>query len=230
MVQGIDNIFMANHSTQDILKAAQDYYLKGEFENSLKIIRENKSELDSGLFHYNLGSIYLKMNNFGPARFHLEKAKDEGFTYPMVWNNLEYIKLQPGVTDPVMSKNWKEYATANAMDIPFDFYIAYFMAGLCIFLLLLRKKWIQNKLLILAYLALLFIPVTFRYTYQEGHSYAVAMKDTHVHEGPSKIYPDYGKIAGGSRVLVGRFYDDWYYIVSPSDRSGWVQKSDLGFY
>lgn len=221
---------MANHSTQDILKAAQEYYLKGEFQNSLKIIRENKDKLDPGLFHYDLGSIYLKMNDFGPARYHLEKAKKDGFNYPMVWNNLNYVKLQPGVTDPVQSRDWKDYATANAMDIPFSFYIAFLMAGLCLFLLLLKKKWIENKLLILMYLALFITPLIFRYSYEREHTYAIAMKDARVHEGPSKIYPDYGKVSAGSRVVVGRFYDDWYYIVSPSDRAGWVQKSDLGFY
>ena len=230
MVQGTDNKFMANHSTQQILKAAQDHYLKGDFENSLKIIRENKDSLDPGLFHYNLGSIYLKLNDFGPARYHLEKAKDDGFSYPMLWNNLEYIKLQPGVSDPVMSSNWKEYSIANAMDVPMSFFYIYILAGLSLFLLLLKKKWIQNRLLIAAYLSLLIVPVVFRYSYQEGHTFAVAMKDIRVHEGPSKIYPDYGKITAGSRVVVGRFYDNWYYIVSPSERSGWVDKVDLGFY
>lgn len=221
---------MANYNMQDILKAAQGHYIKGEFENSLQIIRQNKDHLDPGLFHYDLGSIYLKMNNFGPARFHLEKAKNDGFTYPMVWNNLSYVKLQPGVTDPAQSRDWKEYSTANAMDIPLSFYLAFLMTGLCLFLLLLKKKWIENKLLILLYLTLFSAPLIFRYSYEKEHTYAVVMKDARVHEGPSKIYPDYGKIIAGSRVVVGRFYDDWYYIVSPRERSGWVKKSDLGFY
>jgi len=221
---------MKDHSTQDILKAAQGYYLKGEFENSLKIIRQNKDNLDSGLFHYDIGSIYLKMNDFGPARYHLEKAKKEGFSYPMAWNNLNYIKLQPGVIDPTQSKDWREYTTANIMDIPFSFYFAFFMVGMCLFLFLLKKKWIENKTLILLYFVLFTTPLIFRYSYENGHNYAVTMRDTRVHEGPSKIYSDFGKISAGSRVVVGRFYDNWYYIVSPSERSGWVQKSDLGFY
>jgi tetratricopeptide (TPR) repeat protein len=221
---------MANHSTQEILKAAQDYYLKGEYENSLKIIRENKDHLDSGLFHYNLGSIYLKLNDFGPARFHLEKAKEDGFSYPMLWNNLEYIKLQPDVADPTYSKNWKDYTIANAIDIPMNFYLLYFLLGLSLFLLLLKKKWIQNKLLMIFYILLLVFPPIARYTYEQGHNFAVALKDLSIHEGPSQIYPDYGSIAAGSRVIVGKFYDDWYYIVSPRNKSGWVKKSDLGFY
>ncbi len=221
---------MANDSTQDILKAAQESYLKEDYQNSLKIIRENKDNLDPGLFHYNLGSIYLKMNDFGPARYHLEKARDDGFNYPMLWNNLEYIKLQPGVTDPLLSKDLKEAIVAKTMDIPVSFFVIYFLLGLSAILFSLRKKIIKNKILVVIALAALVVPGVFRYTYKEGHTFAIAMKDSRVFEGPSKIYPDYGKINAGSRVVVGKFYDDWYYIVSPSDRSGWVQKSDLGFY
>ena len=221
---------MANDSTQDILKAAQDSYLKEDFQNSLKIIRENKDSLDAGLFHYNLGSIYLKMNDFGPARFHFEKAKDEGFNYPMLWNNLEYIKLQPGVSDASSSKHIEEALIAKTMDIPLSFFLIFFLVGLSTLLLMIRRKWLENKLVILIAAAVVIIPGVFRYSYKEGHSFAVALKDSRVHEGPSKIYPDYGKINAGSRIVVGRFYDDWYYIVSPSDRAGWVQKSDLGFY
>jgi tetratricopeptide (TPR) repeat protein len=221
---------MVNHSTQDILKAAQESYLNGDFQNSLKIIRENKDTFDSGLFHYNLGSIYLKLNEFGPARFHLEKAKNEGFNYPMLWSNLKYIKLQPGITDPALSRNWKEVGIAEMMDIPLALYLTFFLVILLGLVISIRKKWLNNKIVIFFIFLISLVPMTFRYTYKEGHSFAVAIKDLRIHEGPSSIYPDYGKISAGSRVIVGRFYDDWYYIISPQDQSGWVQKTNLGFY
>ena len=221
---------MAYSNTTDILKAAQDTYLKGDYDQSIGLMLKNKDSLDQGLFHYNLGSMYLKKNELGPARLHFEKAKKEDFSYPMLWNNLEYVKHQPGVIDPAQSNHWQEYFMANVMDIPGSFFGIYFLIGLSLLLLLLRKRVVRNRLLVVCYSLLLVVPIALRFSYGQSHKFAVALKEIRVYEGPSSIYSDYGQIAAGSRFVVGKFYDNWYYIVSPSDRAGWVKKDELGFY
>ncbi|CAN0054173.1 unnamed protein product, partial [Chrysoparadoxa australica] len=99
---------MPTANSKEILNSAKTYYLNGDYEAAKNAVLEGKPHLDSGLFHYNLGSIYLKMGKLGPARFHLEKAKTEGFSYPMLWKNLTYVKAQSQVLDPTKSKDIQE--------------------------------------------------------------------------------------------------------------------------
>ncbi len=221
---------MPDSKADQILKSAEEFYVNQDYDSALSVILKAKSDLDPGLFHYNLGSIYLKMEQLGPARFHLEKAKNFGFSYPMLWKNLKYIKAQPQVLDPTKSKNFQEFFVGKVIDTPM-FFVGLFGLICTIFILLsFRKKWIEIKAAVAGVILLALLPLAGSYIIKNGYQYAIALKPIRVYEGPSKIYPDYGEIAEGSRVLINNLQDDWYFIISPSSQSGWVEKTDLGFY
>lgn len=214
----------------EILNSAKTYYLNGDYETAKSTILEGKPHLDSGLFHYNLGSIYLKMGQFGPARFHLEKAKSDGFSYPMLWKNLDYVKAQSQVLDPTKSKNFQEVFVGKVMDVPISLFGIFTLIVLATLLVMLRRKTIKFAMFSLVFLVIGLFPIMGKYFIDKGYDYAIALKPTRVYEGPSKIYPDYGELGAGSRVIVSKFHDNWFFIISPKDLSGWVDKSNLGFY
>lgn len=221
---------MPKAKSTEILNSAKTYYLNGDYETAKNEILEGKPHLDSGLFHYNLGSIYLKMGQFGPARFHLEKAKVEGFSYPMLWKNLDYVKAQPQVLDPAKSKNYQEVLVGKVMDMPFEMFVGFSLLILATLLYLLRKNSIKLASFTVALLVVGIFPLLGKYLIDHGYDYAIALKPSRVYEGPSKIYPDYGELGAGSRVIVSKYHDNWFFIISPKDLSGWVDKSNLGFY
>lgn len=225
-----DNNIMSESKAEQILKNAEQFYIKKDYEAALGVILEAKDTLDPGLFHFNLGSLYLKKGELGPARFHLEKAKDSGFSYPMLWKNLKYIQTQPQVLDPVKSKNIQEYVVGKTMDVPLSFVGIFSLLAVIIILFSLQRKWIERKFIAVILLLLSIAPLGISYSIKKGYNYAIALKPLRVYEGPSKIYPDYGEISAGSRVIINNFQDDWYYILSPRSQSGWVEKTDLGFY
>lgn len=226
----IDNITMSKVKTTEILDTAKTYYLNGDYEAAKGVILEGKEDLDSGLFHYNLGSIYLKMGKLGPARLHLEKAKKEGFSFPMLWKNLDYVKGQSQVFDPTKSKNFQEVFVGKTLDISMSGVVIFSLIVLVGLLFTLRKR-VLNKVQF-SILALLFgvLPISGKYLLENGYDFAIALKPTRVYEGPSKIYPDYGELPEGSRVIVGKYHDEWFYIFSPKDLAGWVERNDLAFY
>ena len=220
---------MPKVKSEEILKTSQNYYLMGDFDSAKNVILEGKSSLDQGLFHYNLGSIYLKMGSLGVSRYHLEKANAEGFTYPMLWKNLKYIKAQQQVYDPTKSNDFYEIVVGKTMDAPYLALCAIFLVSLVFALATIRKSmrlWTISTL----FLLLGSLPISLRLVAENKYDFAIALKPIRIHEGPSKIYPDYGVLSEGSRIVVSEFHDDWYYITFPSNLSGWVEKGNLGFY
>lgn len=221
---------MADSKADEILKQAQQFFVNKDYESALSVIREGKKHLDPGLFHYNLGSIYTKSGDLGAGRFHLEKAKKAGFNYPMLWKNLKYIKNQPQVMDPTKSKDYQEVLVGKVLDVPSSFFIIFSLACLVLLVFLARKSIINiKKFVVLAVLFVLIPPIT-SFVIKNGYKYAITLKPVRVYEGPSKIYPDFGEVSAGSRVIVGRFHDSWFFLLSPSSISGWVDRTHLAFY
>jgi hypothetical protein len=221
---------MADSKADEILKQAQQFFVNKDYESALSVIREGKPHLDTGLFHYNLGSIYTKSGELGPGRYHLEKAKKAGFNYPMLWKNLNYIKNQPQVMDPTKAKDYQEVFVGKVLDIPFSFVSIACLFILAVLILLFRKSILNLKKTVLCVFVLVLLPPVTSIAIKKGYRYAIALKPVRVYEGPSKIYPDFGEIAAGSRVVVGKLHDSWYFLLSPSSISGWVDRTHLAFY
>lgn len=221
---------MAESKADQILKQAQQFFVNKDYESALSVIREGKPLLDSGLFHYNLGSIYTKSGELGPGRFHLEKAKKEGFNYPMLWKNLKYIKNQPQIMDPTKSKDLQEVFVGHVLDVPSSFVTIFSLMILVMLLFFYRRSAIKLRAFIVLVVVFSLAPLAGSFAIKRDYRYAITLKPVRVYEGPSKIYPDLGEVAAGSRVIVGRFHDSWYFLMSPSSISGWVDRKNLAFY
>ena len=58
----------------------------------------------------------------------------------------------------------------------------------------------------------------------------VVIKDSIVYQGPSKIYEQNGTLSSGSKVILSKRSNNWYYVRFPESHAGWVERSLLGFY
>lgn len=221
---------MAKDNSSEILNTAKDLYLKADYESALETIREGRDDLDPGLFHYNLGSLHLKKNELGPARLHLEKAKKESFSFPMVYKNLEIVIAQPQVYDPTKSKDILEASTAKVLDTPVIFFFILAAVICSAGLLAVRKNLLKSIATASLVLVLGIVPLSTKMILDNLYSSAIVLKTVRVFEGPSQVFTDYGEIAEGSRVIIGESKADWYYIISPKAIQGWVPKADIAFY
>jgi len=221
---------MPKLKSAEILNTAKKFYLNGDYESAKSTILEGKSQLDPGLFHYNLGSIFLKMGKLGPARYNLEKAKQEGFSYPMLWKNLDFVKAQSQVMDPTKARTTQEVFLGKTLDLSTSLVAIFSLLVTITLLFLVRRKQIRIAYAVGVFLMMAFLPLAGKIYINESYNYAIALETARVYEGPSKIYPDYGELGEGSRVIVNRFHDNWYFIVSPKELSGWIERNQLGFY
>ena len=65
---------MTDTNTNPQPKSVEELYLSGDLEAAIDLALSQKSQMEPGHFHYNLGSLYLKKGDLGAARLNLEKA------------------------------------------------------------------------------------------------------------------------------------------------------------
>ncbi|MBC7428787.1 MAG: tetratricopeptide repeat protein [Bacteriovorax sp.] len=207
-----------------------ELYLKKDYKGAAQYLLKNKQQIDSGIFHYNLGTVYSKMGDHAIARFHLEKAIQEGYINSASLNNLTYVKSQLQVDDLTTSTSFPDELISTATSIPAAGYISMTLVLVVFFVLLIRLKKIEKKWVMIVLMILSLTPFLFSNFYVKNINYAVALQDIPLYEGPSKIFNEKGKVRAGSKIVVGQFKDGWFQVEFPISLSGWINKDQLGLY
>ncbi len=224
------NSIMANNSTTNILKSVEELYLKKQYEEAIDTLLKHKDTFNSGLFHYNLGSLYLKMGNVGAARYNLEKSKDNGFNLTLVNKNLSVIKQSTNIVGLERSDSIYEQAIGYSIDKSSYLIGSFFLLCTIIVLLLVLFKKIKSNFITLCLLAVLSIPVGVKIFVSARFDRAVALRDLALYEGPSKIYEESGEVGAGSKVVIGKSINGWLLIKYPESVAGWVRREDVGLF
>jgi hypothetical protein len=207
-----------------------ELYLKKDYKGAAQYLLDNKKQFESGIFHYNMGTVYSKMGDQATARFHLEKSIQDGYINSSSLNNLAFVKSQLQVDDLSTSTSLPDQIISTATAIPMSGYFSITLILVLIFTLMIRLKKIQKKWIITLVFLLSLTPVLFSNFYVKNINYAVVLKEIPLYEGPSKIFSEKGKVRAGSKVVLGQFKDGWFYIEFPISLSGWISKDQLGLY
>lgn len=207
-----------------------ELYLKKDYKGAAQYLLDNKKQFESGIFHYNLGTVYSKMGDQATARFHLEKAIAEGYINSSSLNNLTFVKSQLQVDDLSTSTSLPDQVVSTMTSIPMAGYFSMTLFLALIFTLMIRLKKIQKKWIMVVVMLLSLTPVLVSNFYVKNINYAVVLKEVPLYEGPSKIFSEKGKVRAGSKVVLGQLKDGWFYIEFPISLSGWISKDQLGLY
>lgn len=205
-------------------------YVKKDYKGAANYLLRNKQSLNSGIFHYNLGTVYSKMGDYPAARFHFEKAIKEGYINSSSLNNLAYVKTQLQVDDLTTSSMLTDEAMNAALAIPSSAYLSLTLVLLLSGMLLVKAQKIKNKITMVLGFLIVLTPILFSQLYLEKVNYAVAFKDIPLYEGPSKIFSEKGKVRAGSKIILGEFKDGWFYVNFPISLAGWINKDQIGLY
>ena len=213
----------------EISKSLEGLYLKGEFAEAQKVLLANKDQFSPGLFHYNLGTVLMKMGNHAAGRYHLEKALKNGYVDTKVFHNLSVAKSHLGVSDVENSGNPFDAILSFSLDIPFSLYLTLTLIfALCLALLMKLKMLVRWSRVGICF-AFVLLPVLYYSFFLSRFNFAIALSDAPLREGPSQIYAELSKVKAGSKFIIGESQDGWYYIKSPSTMTGWIKKDDLAF-
>ena len=218
---------MSNTNTNELLKSLETLYTKANYQEAIDLLLKNKESFDPALFHYNVGSMYLKNKNLPIARYHLEKASHLGFTSSEVMNNLNVTELGLDLTTLESSGSVATDYFYQALFVPQSYVIGYML--FIVTLMLFLKKFKKLSWMYFTSLTLLFLsPAVIKSILIKNLNQVVVLKTSHCKEGPSGIFEDNHELPAGLKIIVTKPKEGWYFIQHPSHLSGWVKKDDLG--
>jgi tetratricopeptide (TPR) repeat protein len=223
-------VSQVNTMSSSKTSAFEDLYLKKDYKDAISYLLQNKQQFNSGIFHYNLGTIYSKMGDLPTARFHLEKTIKEGYINSSSLNNLSFVKSQLQVDDISSSTEFPDQVMNTALTIPPAAYHSFSLILLMLGILMKRSKKLVKISSIIFFMALIMLPTLFSHFYIDKINYAVAFKDLQVYEGPSKIFSEKGKVKAGSKIILGEYKEGWFYIKFPISLAGWISNEKLGLF
>jgi hypothetical protein len=234
-----DNITITAKSSQlneqrviasTIAPTFEELYLKKDYKGAASYLLQNKQQLNSGIFHYNLGTVYSKMGDYPAARFQLEKAIKDGYINSSSINNLNYIKSQLQVDDISTSTSLPDQLMNTALAIPSAAYLSFSLIFLLLGIIFVRTNKLVKKTSMILFAFLIAAPLLFSGWYSDKINYAITFKDLPIYEGPSKIFSEKGKIKAGSKIILGDYKEGWFYVKFPISLAGWINKEQLGIY
>ncbi|MFZ4712812.1 MAG: tetratricopeptide repeat protein [Bacteriovoracaceae bacterium] len=218
---------MNNSTTNELLKSLETLYTKAKYQEAIDLLLKNKESFDPGLFHYNLGSLYLKNKNLPVARFHLEKAYHLGFQVEEVLNNIKVTEAGLDLSTLESSGNQFTDNFYQALFLPASYMVGYFL--MISLIVLWIKKWKKVSWLATSLFFLLLVsPLIVKFSLSQSLNVAVALKASHSKEGPSAIFENNHDIPAGLRLIVTKPKEGWYFIQYPTHLSGWIKSEDLG--
>lgn len=222
------NINNTNDNIDEINKSLEQLYLQKKFADAENLMIEMKALFNPGLFHYNYGTLKIKTNDFGAARFHLEKSIKLGHASMDVYNNLKFVKSKLSVIEIESGSNYWARGIEKSLTIPSQLYLT------AAFMLLIITMFFVRKLQLKWYYALIFLflstfPFLYRYVYLDTIKETVALKNISVREGPSKIFPEIRSVDAGAKFIIGKENDNWFFIEYPEEYAGWVSREDIEF-
>lgn len=227
---GEDNINMGDHNMDSTLKSLQQSYIEKDFKSGIDLMLKEKAKFSQPIFHFNVGTLYVKEGNLAAGRFHLEKALQKGWIDGKIYSNLKHVKKNLNVVDIDSSTNFFDKAVAKSLDIPVDLYLTFTLLFTFLLLLLKKLKFIKNTKTFVVLLFLSFVPYFYQTFYTSKLNYGVALEELSILEGPSSIFEKKGLLEAGAKVMFGKQEGDFIYIKFPYFLSGWVKKSSVALY
>lgn len=219
---------MKNNNIIDIKKSLDSLYLKKDYKTLIDSLLKHRDDFDPGLFHFNLGTVYAKKNEFAYARYNLEMAQKLGQIDSKSLNNLNYVKHNLNVQDISNSRVILDQAFSVGASIPSQLYYSMSLILVVLLVILWTKNLLKSRVTTLVYSCLSLIPAAIAFFYISQFNYAVNLKTIDLFEGPSKVYEVKRKIDAGSKFLLGEIRGGWYFIDKPLSLSGWIEKKNLG--
>ncbi len=205
------------------MKTFEDFYVKKDYSNALQTLEKHANVLPAGLLHYNLGTVYLRMENWALARYHFLRADNAGFSRTELQQNMQLVEERLELSRLEHPLNSTDFIIKGALVVQNEILTSLSLILLVAGLIVLRKSASVLKVVLWSFIVIL--PI--------GLSYGIGMLPKYIvteplvlADGPSAIFDTTGELPAGVMVIV-KTKDDWKEIIYPSRFTGWVKASGL---
>ena len=213
----------------ETLKSLEDLYLKKEYKQVRDKLLAMKSDLDAGVFHYNLGTVYGKLGDYAAGRYNLELALKKGFNNSKVYKNLNFFQKQIPVLDIDSSPSYFDKFISFGASASSGIFLSFTLIMSLIILIYIKKKTLNNLKIIAALFVISLVPIGSYFFYFSSLKTGVLLNQSELREGPSKVYEQIDELTAGTKLIFGEENSGWIMIERPNNYTGWVEVNKIGF-
>ena len=226
----------ANNTPSDTFRLANEAFQKGAVDDAIQLYQ---AIADNGFkslaLYYNLGTAYATNENWGEARYYLEKAKLENPLDTRVQKNLE--KVKSAIEDPYLYPKYPLFPTIELIHAKAGKSIIS-LIFLLIFLLLIAssymryiRRWHQFKAYNTALAVLLVvigILLFFEQTYEHFHDrMVIANQTSHLYEVPDLEGEIALEVQHGHKLRIQEELGPWYRVDLADGTIGWIPRDQV---
>lgn len=225
-----------NNAASDTFKLANEAYSKGAIDDAIQLYQAIADNGYKSLaLYYNLGSAYANQENWGEARYYLEKARLENPLDPKVKKNLEKVKA--AIEDPYLYPRYPLFPTIelihakagrNVISIIFLILFLLFLCGIH----LKHIRQLPGVRLVPVFIGgLLFIVgimLFFEQTYERFHNRMVIVNQD------SALFrvPDINGAVGlelkpGHKLRIQEHLGPWFRVDLADGTEGWIPRDQV---
>ncbi len=206
-----------------MLKTFEAYYQKNDFNNALKVLKDHPGEVPQNVWHYNLGLVYAKLENFPLARYHFLIAGKSGLQSTSLRDNEKLVVEKLDLSTVEKPLNASDYVYKSVTFLSQGELTSISLMILFVGLLSLRKK--RNPVRLAMLVIAMAVPLTLGLLVKQWPE-AIVVKDDRVAEGPSAIFAALTDIPAGLKIVT-RGEGEWREILYPSRFRGWIRKNSI---
>ncbi len=150
------------NESQDITNTFQELYLNEKYQEAINLLLKHKDSYPKGVFHYNLGTLYLKQNEVAPARYNLEKAIADGYFTANVQKNHQNVMSRIVQEDIETSNQLIDKVLTKTASYPFEVYLVITLIFALIFTFIVHKFKIKNFIAIILFVLMASVPIAYK--------------------------------------------------------------------
>lgn len=207
-----------------ILEQLKELSEKSMWQEAQKLLEENQSLFDPGVYHFNLGFFSLKQENLLKARVEFEKSKIFAHESLVLDNALLETTNALGVT------SIESYSFLERVELEFVEASAFTYLSLSFFFSILFfwfYKKITSRTVRIIWILLILTPISFKFLVYPEVKPAVLEKDHFLYFGPSFAFEKMGELPTGTKIFLEESNDSkWKRVFYPKSLRGWIENKD----
>jgi hypothetical protein len=214
---------MEDTTIEDVLKTIETLYAQKAYRDALDYLSQNQNSLSRGVWHYNMGTLFARLEDWPMARYHLMMADRSGYA------SIELSLNQRLVESKLSVKKWekllssKDYAIRGALLGSEGIFT---MIGFIMMIggfYLLRNKSKQKGALATLFFSFLFFGATL---WIKSWNWGIVLGPQVVREGPSLIFNSKEELPPGVMILSVR-HGEWLKVIFPEKFEGWIKNANI---
>jgi len=214
---------------ESLFQRGNEAYSIEDFPGAIDLYEQCLEAAASPAVHFNLANAYYKASDIGRAVLHFEKALTLDPGNQEAKANLAYVRKESDLTAPQYGP-----ATRLGLRANFNFWcwnaVGGFWLGLAMVALppLFGGGNLATRLVAILSLGAVLAAGIALYGYHIKSAEAVILdQDTALRVAPSEQSNEYGTLPAGELVRVAKTHQDYVFLNTASEKSGWVRIANL---